>query len=156
MSYHPETLIDVSPGALLLAVVPLIAIACSSWYLDIGIHNPLLVATIRTFVQLSILSFILEIIFVRGDQLWGLVLGYVLFMVTLAAYESTSRSKYYFRYMFWCVMAVILVNIAITSLFAFALIFHLDPLWDPQYVIPVIGVSALYEIPCSTFELYPR
>ena len=142
MSYLHETLIDVSLGGLVLAIAPLIVIAYSSWYLDIGIHNPLLVGTIRTFVQLSILSLILETIFVMGDQYWGLVLGYVLFMITLAAYESTSRSKYYFRHMFWCVMAVILVNVAITSLFAFGLIIHLEPLWDPQYVIPIIGVSS--------------
>ena len=141
MSYLHETLIEISLENLALSIVPLLLLAYSSWHLDIGIHNALLIATIRSFIQLTILSLILETIFEEGTRYWGIVFGYVLFMITLAAYESTSRSKYYFEHMFWYVMVNILINVAITSLFSFGLIIHLEPIWDPQYVIPIIGVS---------------
>jgi putative ABC transport system permease protein len=140
MGYNHEQLIHVSIWTISLATVPLLVLALSSWYLGIGIESPICIGTVRTLIQLSILGMILDPIFERGIDMWGLVVVYVLFMITLASYESSVRCKYYFKHMFWYVMVVLLANVTIVSLFAFAAILQLDPLWDPQYVIPIIGM----------------
>jgi putative ABC transport system permease protein len=140
MGYNHEQLIHVSIWTISLATVPLLVLALSSWYLGIGIESPIFIGTVRALIQLSILGMILDPIFERGKDMWGLVVVYVLFMITLAAYESSVRCKYYFKDMFWYVMAVLLANVTIVSIFAFVAILQLDPLWDPQYVIPIIGM----------------
>jgi putative ABC transport system permease protein len=140
MGYDHKQLIHVSIWTLSLATAPLLVLALGSWYLGIGIESPIFIGTIRTLIQLSILGMILDPIFERGKDMWGLVVVYVLFMITLASYESSVRCKYYFKNMFWYVLAVLLANVTIVSIFAFAVILQLDPLWDPQYVIPIIGM----------------
>lgn len=126
-------LIPVSTPLLLLSMVPLFFIAYASWYMELNLESPVLVGMIRTFVQLSVLSLILEPIFVRGKDWWWLVIGYTIFMIVLAAYESASRAKYYFRGMFWFVLAVLSGNVVLVSLFAFGIVLQPDPLWEPQY-----------------------
>ena len=141
-------LIPVSTPLLLLSMVPLFFIAYASWYMELNLESPVLVGMIRTFVQLSILSFILEPIFVRGKDWWWLVIGYTIFMIVLAAYESASRAKYYFRGMFWFVLAVLSGNVVLVSLFAFGIVLQPDPLWEPQY-----GTSCFYVGFASSFDL---
>jgi putative ABC transport system permease protein len=140
MTYNHEPLIEVSLRSLALAAFPLFILAYCSWIFDIGIQNAILVGTFRTFIQLSILSLILDPIFMKGEDLWGLVLCYALLMITLSALEATSRSKFYFQYMFWYVLVLLLVDVTISSLFAFGIIMQLEPVWDPQYVIPIVGM----------------
>ena len=134
-----EPLIAVSFSAILISATPLIAIACVSHKLRLGIESPIIVSTIRTFVQLSILSLILNPIFDRGDDLWFLVLGYCTLMVILAAYEGATRSKYYIDGQFWMVLGPMFCNVFIVALFAFFVVIKPEPLWDPQYVIPIVG-----------------
>lgn len=140
MGYESEALIEVSYWTLFWATLPLVALVWISWYLNLGIENGMIVGTIRSLIQLSILGVVLEPIFVRGKEMWGLVLTYVVFMMVLASYESTVRSRYYFQDMFWYVLAMLMANVSAVSLFAFGLLLKLDPLWDPQYVIPIVGM----------------
>lgn len=140
MGYESEELIEVSYWTLLLATLPLLFLVWVSWHLNFGIEDGMIVGIIRALIQLSILGIILETIFVRGQEMWGLVLAYVIFMMTLASYESTVRSRYYFKDMFWFVLAIFAANASVVSLFAFGLLLNLDPLWDPQYVIPIVGM----------------
>ena len=135
-----EPLIDVSASHLLLAIAPLLLIAWISSQLELDIESPVIVGTVRTFVQLSILSLILDPIFLLGVELWWLVLAYTCFMVLLAAYESSTRSQYYFSGMFFSVLTTLAGNIVLVSLFAFGIIIQPEPAWDPQYVIPILGM----------------
>lgn len=139
-SMSTETLIKVSPEHIALTMTPLLVIAAFSWYLELGLESPILVGIARTSIQLTILSFILNPIFSWGVTLWWVVIGYILIMVLLATFESSSRSKYFFDGMFWYVLVVILMNVTWVSLFAFGIILQPSPLWDPQYVIPIVGM----------------
>ena len=132
-AFLQPALIPVSTPLLLLSMAPLLLIAYVSWWMEIHLESPVLVGMARTYIQLSILSLILEPIFVRGRDWWWLVILYTIFMVILAAYESVSRAKYYFHGMFWLVLAVLSGNVVLVSLFAFGVVLHPDPLWEPQY-----------------------
>ena len=140
MGYETEALIEVSYGTLLLSVLPLLALVWVSSYLKLGIEKGMIIGTIRALIQLSILGLILEPIFVQGKDMWALVLAYVTFMITLASYEATVRTRYYFQDMFWCVLAILMANVSAVAIFTFGLLLNLHPLWDPQYVIPIIGM----------------
>eukprot|EP00591_Stephanopyxis_turris_P005309 CAMPEP_0195524160 /NCGR_PEP_ID=MMETSP0794_2-20130614/23838_1 /TAXON_ID=515487 /ORGANISM="Stephanopyxis turris, Strain CCMP 815" /LENGTH=555 /DNA_ID=CAMNT_0040654327 /DNA_START=279 /DNA_END=1943 /DNA_ORIENTATION=+ len=138
----PETepLLHVSTPFLFLAMVPLIVLALLSWLMGLAITSPIMVGSVRSFIQLTVLGLILEPIFRLGMELRWLVIGYVCFMVFLSAYESAVRSKYYFRGMFLCVLTAIMVNTLFVSVFTFGIIIHPTPFWNPQYVIPICGM----------------
>jgi putative ABC transport system permease protein len=72
--------------------------------------------------------------------MWWVVIGYVFLMVLLASYESSARSKYYLDGQFWMVLFPMITMIAFVSLFAFCIVLKPTPRWDPQYVIPVVGM----------------
>ena len=133
-------LISVSTPLLLLSMVPILAIAIVSWKFDLKITSPIFVGTFRTFIQLSILGLILQPIFDWGEELWWVVIGYTFFMIVLAAYEASTRPKYFFKGMYSCVLVSIILNITLISLFAFGVIIKPEPLWNPQYVIPIVGM----------------
>ena len=96
MATATEPLIHVSLLKLILVTVPLGLVAVLSYYMGLQLQVPIGVGMIRTFVQLSILGYILQPIFERGREWWGLVVLYCIFMVCMASYESFARSKYYF------------------------------------------------------------
>lgn len=136
----PNGLIHVSTLSLLFSMMPLLGLALVSWHMGLALESPIVVGTLRTFVQLSILGAILQPIFTWGVEYYWLVLLYVLFLVLLGSLETSSRSKFYFRGMFSCILAAFLVNIGFVSLFSFGLIIRPRPLWNPQYVIPIVGM----------------
>lgn len=115
-------------------------VAWVSSVMGLDIESPILVGTVRAFVQLSVLGFILDPIFVWGVDLWWLVLGYCGLMILLASYESSVRSKYYLEGQFWMVLLPIAVTIVCVGAFAFCVVLRPKPLYDPQYVIPIVGM----------------
>lgn len=124
-----EELVNVSAVEILISMVPLMAVAWVSSVMGLDIESPILVGTIRTFVQLSILGFILDPIFVWGVDLWWVVLGYCCLMIILASYESSVRSKYYLENQFWMVLIPMAVTISAVGGFAFLVVLRPDPRW---------------------------
>mmetsp|Transcript_43599 Transcript_43599/g.44111 ORF Transcript_43599/g.44111 Transcript_43599/m.44111 type:complete len:265 (+) Transcript_43599:120-914(+) len=135
-----DDLVHITPPLLLISLVPLLVIIFISHKMDLGISIPIAISALRTCVQLSILGVILHPIFILGEHYWILVLLYVTFMITIASNVSFGRTKYYFRGMFWMIFTCVLTNITLVSAIAFGLIIKPDPIWDPQYVIPIVGM----------------
>ena len=132
MSSHrvmTEELIDVSPMEIIISMIPLGIVAWVSSIMGLNIESPILVGTIRTFVQLSILGVILNPIFVWGVDLWPLVIGYCLLMIILASYEASARSKYYLQGQFLMIFIPMTVTVVAVCLFAFGLVLKPEPRW---------------------------
>jgi putative ABC transport system permease protein len=140
MTTTEEQLITVSPIGILITMVPLLLVAWASAAMGLGIESPILVGTVRALIQLSILGLILDPIFVWGIELWWLVPGYCGIMILLASYESSVRSKYYLEGQFLMVLVPMTLTIVGVSAFAFGVVLRPKPLWDPQYVIPIVGM----------------
>ena len=61
-----QPLVEVSIAAIAISILPLAAVAVISKLLGLELESPIVVGTIRTFVQLSLLAVILHPIFVQG------------------------------------------------------------------------------------------
>jgi putative ABC transport system permease protein len=122
MTSAEDKLITVSTVEILITMIPLLLVAWVSSVMGLGIESPILVGTIRAFIQLSILGFILDPIFVWGIDLWWLVLGYCGLMILLASYESSVRSKYYLQGQFLMVLVPMTVTIVGVGAFAFCVV----------------------------------
>jgi hypothetical protein len=91
-NYEPEQLISVPLPLLILSTAPLFLIAYISWRHKLELASPVVVSAIRTFVQLSILGFILDPIFAWGIDYSLIVIAYVLFMCKSGAQGHTRRN----------------------------------------------------------------
>lgn len=135
-----STLVEISLPLLGVSLLPLVGLAYVSYEMGLELESPIVVGILRTFVQLSVLGAILTPIFVWGTQYWEIVAAYLLFMIVLASYEASSRSVYYFKGMAVAVLSAFLLNVSLVSLFSFSIVIQPTPLWDPQYVIPIVGM----------------
>ena len=70
----------------------------------------------------------------------NLVLAYCSMMIIVAANVACRKSKYVFAGQFYTVLGSIFTSVACTGLFAFAVIIRPRPIWNPQYVIPMVGM----------------
>jgi len=140
-STSPEPLVNVSIFHVLLSMIPLAMIALISSSMNLGLESSILIGLFRTLLQLSLLSFILQPIFILGDQHWYIVVAYIFLMVTITAHESTQRVSYHFPGMFGGILLSLLINVTAVSLFAFGIVVKPVPVpWEPQYVIPIAGM----------------
>eukprot|EP00977_Amphora_coffeiformis_P005321 scaffold1139_cov174-Amphora_coffeaeformis.AAC.6 len=137
---HQYLLVEVSLADLAISMIPLLGMAIASYRMGLQLESPMVVGMIRTFVQLSILGAILTPIFLWGTQYWEIVVAYVFFMIVLASFEASSRSMYYFRGMVGSILFAFMVTILLISILSFGLIIRPTPVWEPQYVIPIVGM----------------
>ena len=157
MSYSPteetqesavaqDDLIQVTPLLLFYASIPLIGVAAVSSFLELNLERPVIIGTIRTGIQLTICGYVLRPVFLYGERPswddfgWLLVAIYLFFMILLASWESSSRSKYAFSNMFLCILGSFAINVGLVSIFAFGYLIQPDPIWSPKYTIPITGM----------------
>jgi len=128
----------IGPAQLALATLFVVFVGILSIRLSLGITRDLAVATVRTYVQLLALGFILRWVF-GIDSSW-LVVGLVLLMVLAAARIILKRSPDAPPGLFGSAF----VSMALTGfLITFAVtgvIIQVEPWYLPQYVIPLAGM----------------
>lgn len=109
------------------------AVALSSTQ-HLGIEGEMLYAIARSFLQLSVIGFVLHFIFTQKSALW-ILLAY-LFMVTVAGYTAGQRAKRVPRGGYIAGVAI-LVGTGVTMFLLVVLnVFE----FTPRYIIPVAGM----------------
>ncbi len=131
-------LIELGPLHLAVATVLVIAAGVISVALGLGIERRLAVAAVRTVVQLGLLGLVLERIFAVRDPL--LVVALLLLMTVFAAREAIGRASRRYRGVLldaWLTMAAtcFIVGGVVTQV-----VVGVTPWYDPQYVIPLLGM----------------
>ncbi|BDM83424.1 ABC transporter permease [Acaryochloris marina] len=106
--------------------------------LRLGLAKSLVIATMRMVVQLLLVGYILGWVFTL-DNPW-LVLGVALFMSTIAGNASVNRTRRSFPSIYWhCLLSILASSALVTGLLVEGII-RVDPWYDPQYVIPLLGM----------------
>jgi putative ABC transport system permease protein len=62
------------------------------WW-KIGLEKTLLIGTLRTFVQLTLMGYVLTYFF--GQHHWTFMVGLILLMIIIAGFEGSRRQKNY-------------------------------------------------------------
>ena len=126
--------IDVSLGqAALSLVLVAIAIAASRWR-DAGLEDDIAVAVARSFIQLTAVGFVIEIIFEQDDA--GLVIALLAVMVVFGAFTARRRAELVPDAL-WPLMAALSLA-AVTTVGLVLALGIFDP--EPRYVVPVGGM----------------
>ncbi len=123
---------------LLLATLFVVFVGVLSIRLSLGITRDLAIATVRTYVQLFALGFVLRWVF-GIDSPW-VVIGLLVVMVLVAARIVVRRSPdapggIFVSSAFSMGLTGFIVTFAVTGL-----IVQVEPWYQPRYVIPIAGM----------------
>jgi putative ABC transport system permease protein len=106
--------------------------------LDLGLHRRLLLASVRTVIQLSLVGFVLQWVFSMSR--WYGVVGLALAMVMVAGLAAAARSgRRYVGMRLNAVLSVWMSSWVVTGVALFGII-DVDPWYMPQYAIPLLGM----------------
>ncbi|MES9856205.1 MAG: iron export ABC transporter permease subunit FetB [Sedimenticola sp.] len=133
-------LISLTALDLAIAALLVVALAAISWRLHLGVEKRLLIAALRSVVQLLLLGLVLKTLFTQANPY--LVAALALFMLTVAGYEVMARQQRRFSGAWGMgigTLSMFVSSFSITLL-ALHLVIRIDPWYTPQYLIPLLGM----------------
>lgn len=124
---------------LILASLLVIAMIGLSGFIKLGMGKTLLIASVRTLVQLSTIGFLLVYIFASNQ--WYIILAILAVMTLIAAYTAAKRiSKPYKGLNVDILLAIALPTLLVVA-FTIGAILRISPWYTPQYIIPILGLT---------------
>jgi putative ABC transport system permease protein len=131
-------IINISWLNVTITTVLIIATGICSLYLKLKLEKDLLVGTIRTFLQLILLGYVLNIVFELRNPLVVLLL--FSFMIFFAARIISGRVREKRIPYFAPVLASMFLSYMIMNLFVMSVIIQVEPWYQPVYFIPIGGM----------------
>ncbi len=133
-------IIALTPLDLALAALLVIALAATSLWLQLGIARRLLIAALRTTLQLLLIGLVLKVLFENATLLWVTLLA--MLMLLIAGREVMVRQQRPFLGSWGYGLGTLsmFVSAFSTTLFALLTIINNDPWYLPQYAVPLLGM----------------
>ncbi|NER94102.1 MAG: iron export ABC transporter permease subunit FetB [Symploca sp. SIO1B1] len=114
-----------------------IAIGLSSWQ-QLGLELSLAIATGRTILQLTVVGYVLAVVFALDNPIP--VLGILLVMLTIATITARNRIGKKIPRVIPIVFGSIFFSTALTLIYTNLFIVQPDTWYKPQYLIPLGGI----------------
>ncbi len=135
-----EIIISLSNQRIFLACVLVMVLALTTWRANLKLTKPLLIASFRLIIQLSLVGLILEYVFEINNLLPVALIAMVMLLV--AGREVSVRQKYRIsgRWGYGIGTSSMFVSSFAVSVFGLAAIIRADNWWEPRYSIPVLGM----------------
>ncbi len=130
--------IDITPLQLALAVALVAIPGVLSLVFRLGLMRSLAVGTLRTFVQLLAVGYLLRYVFAL-DSGWA-VLTMLLLMTAAAARAALARQSRRPRRFAGITLLSMVVSAAIVSALVTQVVVGVDPWYAPRYLIPITGM----------------
>ena len=133
-------MVELSTLDLLIASTLVLLLALLSLRLKSNISRQLIIAAVRTAVQLTLIGLVLKVLFENATLAWVTLMS--IFMLLVAGREVMMRQER--RFTGWWgyasgTFSMFLSSFAIT-VFALVVILGNDPWYEPQYAIPLLGM----------------
>jgi putative ABC transport system permease protein len=130
--------ISLGPFDLVVATTLILAAAAVSLLLGLGIGRRILVAAVRTVLQLGLIGLVLREIF--AVRMAVLVVVLVVAMTAFAAREAVSRSRRRYTGISIDAFLSVAASALIVGGVVTQVVVGVRPWYDPQYVIPLVGM----------------
>ncbi len=133
-------IVPLSMFDLALASLAVILVAALSWRMRLGLAGGLLIAALRTAVQLLLVGLVLRTLFANVNILW--VMGIAVVMLGVAGREVLARQKRRFRGLggYGIGTSSMFVSSFSVTILALIVIIGPDPWYAPRYAIPLLGM----------------
>lgn len=106
--------------------------------LNLGLERTLGIAAVRMVGQLLLVGVVLEWLFEQDNPV--IILSLSLFMATIAGISAVNRTKQRFERIYWSSLISVWGSSVLVTAFALMTILRPQPWYDPQYVIPLLGM----------------
>jgi putative ABC transport system permease protein len=134
MKNHELLLFDVGLAAALIVINAVISIA-----LGLKLGRLLVLAAVRTILQLLLIGMVLESVFSLNK--WYAVLGLLLVMTIVAGISAVGRTERCYRGAYIDSVIAVSCSSWIVAAYALLAIFRdIQPWYQPQYAIPLTGM----------------
>ncbi|WP_237057099.1 ABC transporter permease [Microbulbifer sediminum] len=132
--------IDLSWWQLALAAGLVVVLAACIYLARLGLAGSLLLAAVRTTVQLTLVGLVLEALFSVGSLGWVALMG--LGMLLLAGREVMARQQRRLRggWSFTIGTAAMFVSAFSVTVLTLVAVIGPTPWYEPQYAIPLLGM----------------
>ncbi|MBW4653927.1 MAG: iron export ABC transporter permease subunit FetB [Kaiparowitsia implicata GSE-PSE-MK54-09C] len=130
--------IAISYGQLALSALLIVVNLALSVALRLGLAQSLLIAALRMVLQLLLIGFVLEWLFTQDNAL--VVVAIALVMTAIAGVSAVNRTRRRFAGIYWHSLLSVLTASALVTGFATVGIIRVQPWYDPQYLIPLLGM----------------
>jgi putative ABC transport system permease protein len=132
--------IKLSVFDLSLAALLVVLLALTSARIHPGLARQLLIAALRTAIQLSLIGLVLKALFANSSLLWVAVLS--LLMLAVAGREVMARQHRRFAGSWGYGIGLVSMFVSSFSVALFALIVVVgnEPWYQPQYAVPLLGM----------------
>ncbi len=131
-------IVEITNIQLLLCLIFMLFTGLSSLFLALGLAKDIIIGTIRTFIQLFLMGFVLKYIF-RLDNVYLVLLiflGMIIFAaITIKGRVKEKRVSYIIPTSISMIIGYMVVTIIVT-----AVIIQVEPWYNPQYFIPIGGM----------------
>ena len=115
-------------------------LALLSYRQGLGLERQLLIAALRTLIQLALVGLVLKVVFSAAELLWIALMAGV--MLAVAGREVMARLQR--RFSGWAGYGIgasaMFVSSFTITVFALILIIGNEPWYQPQYAIPLLGM----------------
>lgn len=133
MDYINLTWID-----LLLSLTFIVMSLGLAWWQNIDIKKDVSVGTIRTFVQLLAVGYVLKWLFdIENLPLLFVVLT---MMVAFASWEGMKRPEFKIPHLYPILFFSIVISAGLILALTIGLVIPVDPWWRPNYFLPLAGI----------------
>ncbi|HIW75415.1 MULTISPECIES: ABC transporter permease [Gordonibacter] len=130
--------VDIGYLELFAASALMLVAGIVSWRLELGQTKRIVVSSVRTFVQLLAVGFVLMFLF--EYQTWWLVLLLLGFMVLAATQIATSRVKSSIRGLWPAVFVSLFASSIVVAFVVVEGVIHADPWYNARQLVPIAGM----------------
>ncbi len=133
-------IISLSAFDLTLAAVAVLLLAIVSWRMQLSVTAQLMIAAVRTTVQLLLIGLVLKALFAHVQITWVVMIAMV--MLSVAGWEILSRQHRKLKgwWGFGVSTGSLFISSFAVTLLALLVIVQADPWYHPQYAIPLLGM----------------
>jgi len=114
-----------------------LALGLAAWQ-RLDIKRDISIGTVRTFVQLLAVAYILKWLF--NLQTWPPILGILALMIAFASWEGTRRPTLKIPRLYPILYFSITVTVALVLGITIGFIIPVDPWFQPNYFVPLAGI----------------
>jgi len=130
--------IDIGWAQLFLATLFIFAAGGLSIALSLGLMKTLLIATVRTYLQLIAMGLVLVWVF-KINEAW-LVLALFTFMLVMTARVLLQRVKHKPPHIFFSTLSAVVLSGVFVTFSVTTLVIQVDPWYDARYILTIGGM----------------
>lgn len=127
--------LDLSIAGTLVALLALLSIR-----MRIGLARQILVAALRTTIQLLLIGMVLKSIFEHVHVVWVGILALIMLLVASREVMARQKNRYSGLWGFGLGALSMFVSAFSVTLFSLTVIINVKPWYEPQYAIPLLGM----------------